>query len=171
MANKEHTGFRNGDMFCFNCGDSHKMVLPMELGKYSELLVSFGKRHKKCPKTWEEPKIEDSGAKTVDDKMKWWIDNGEHGTSSKTMYSVMSGQAITSERNFSHPCDPDDFRRCYLLLKAIPEFKKALWRMKIVSETWVNLVDNWDKLTEMLEEQMTTKKANGMYEFMKTLGC
>jgi hypothetical protein len=41
--------------------------------------------------------------------------------------------------------------------------------LKPASKTWENLVENWDKLTEMLKEQMQTKKPNGMYEFMKQL--
>jgi hypothetical protein len=69
------------------------------------------------------------------------------------------------------PADPDDFRRCYLLIKAVPQWKERLVELKSLSETWSKLVDNWDKLTEMLEEQMRTRKANGMYELMNSLGC
>ena len=43
--------------------------------------------------------------------------------------------------------------------------------MKKESEVWRRIVENWDKLCEMLEEQMKTGKANGMYEFMESLGC
>lgn len=43
--------------------------------------------------------------------------------------------------------------------------------LRTLSLVWEKLADNWDKLTEMLEEQLQTKKANGMYELMKQIGC
>ena len=46
-------------------------------------------------------------------------------------------------------------------------------KLKKLSEPWNNLVDNWDKLTEMYEqnvkENWKNSKAIGMYEFMQTL--
>jgi len=90
------------------------------------------------------------------EKLMWWIANGETGTSSKTMWNCLIGNS-----NFSvdHPYDPDDFSRCYKLLQTVPE--------------WNNLVENWDKLTEMFEKNQRTgwqnSKKIGMYEFMQTL--
>ena len=77
--------------------------------------------------------------------------------------------------NFSvdHPYDPDDFSRCYKLLQAVPEWKIELHKLKLLSKEWDNLVENWDKLTEMFEENQRTgwqnSKKIGMYEFMQTL--
>ena len=45
----------------------------------------------------------------------------------------------------------------------------ALFAAKIfslISKEWKNVVDNWDKLSEMLEN-----RDKEMYSFMKTLGC
>ncbi len=170
---KEHTGFRNGDLFCFQCGDSHKLKLPIPAKELAELCITFTKRHAKCLKTWVEPTVDETQKLvSVKDKMKWWIDNGEHGTSSKTMYSVISGEPIMSRFDFSPPSDPDDFRRCYLLLKAVPEFKMMLFKMKPLSDVWGALVDNWDTLTGMLEKAMAgSGKSPEMYDLMKKLGC
>ena len=45
--------------------------------------------------------------------------------------------------------------------------------LKELSPEWANLVDNWDKLTEMYEENVRmewkTYKRIGMYDFMQTL--
>jgi hypothetical protein len=71
----------------------------------------------------------------------------------------------------SHPCDPDDFSRCYKLLEIIPEWKNELHKMKAISPVWSNLVDNWDKLNEFYENMRIVKKANGMFEFMRELGA
>jgi hypothetical protein len=171
MAKKQsHTGFRNEALFCFHCGGSQKLPLPMHAALAAEWMLGFDKVHKNCAKIWVEP-VNEVIDKTEEQNINWWLLNGEQGVSSKTMmkYLGFGGQwDINSER---HPSDPDDFRRCYLLLKAVPQFKSKLHVMSSVSETWKNLVDHWDKLTEMLEEQMQTKKANGMYEFMKSLKC
>ena len=73
----------------------------------------------------------------------------------------------------NHPHDPDDFRRCYLLLKAVPEWKKDLHKLKGLSPAWSNLVDHWNELTEMFErnerEDWKNHKKIGMYELMQKL--
>lgn len=174
MATKKqsHVGFRNGDLFCFNCGTLYKMNLPQPVTMAAALMKQFDKDHKNCTKTWSEPVAETNG-KSLEQNMEWWLMNGEHGMSSETMFYHLSGRRIG--RHETTPSDPDDFKRCYLLLKAIPQWKSELHKLKSVSKTWSNLVDNWDKLTEMYEQNVREGWKNykeiGMYEFMKSLGC
>lgn len=109
------------------------------------------------------------------DKALWWKDdkNGEHGMSSIVLWERLFYPIDSNERNRLnryHPSDPDDFRRCYLLLETVPEWKEKLHLLKDLSPVWSNLVDNWAELTRLLLEQMAGKK-NNMYEFMQTLGC
>lgn len=168
---KEHTGFRNGQLFCFNCGQSYDMKLPQPVNMAAAMMKQFSKDHKNCPKTWEEPKPETDG-KTEYENAQWWLQNGERGISSETMFTHLSGtHNLRAGRGECHPSDPDDFRRCHLLLEAVPQWRDKLHKMKNASTVWTNLVDNWDKLTEMLLEQMKTRKDNGMYDLMKSLGC
>jgi hypothetical protein len=157
----------------------------MAISAMTDALSSFEKLHKNCPKTWKEP--EPDLTRPIEERIKWWVDLGEHGISSQTIWNVIVlrykylsaiefnhhtlSEVLLPPVNYRSPVDPDDFRRCYLLLKAIPEWKEKLISLKEISPVWSNIVDNWDKLCEMLEEQMATKKANGMYEFMKSLGC
>jgi hypothetical protein len=167
-----HTGMRNGDLFCFNCGTSQKLPLPMPVDLAGEWMIGFAKVHSKCPKTWVEPVADpalDYSNVAISRNANWWLVNGERGMSSETMYYYFTGVRIGKRE--THPCDPDDFRRCYLLLKAVPQWKTQLHKLKVGGKIWSNLVDNWGKLTEMLEEQMKTRKANGMFEFMQSLGC
>lgn len=109
-------------------------------------------------------------SKDVQQKAMWWMGCGEKGMSSETMWNCLMGN-----KNFfvNHPYDPDDFKRCYKLLEAVHEWKNELYKLKALSKEWSNLVDNWDKLTEMFEENVRTEWKNckqiGMYEFMKTL--
>lgn len=170
MAN-ENTGFRNGNLFCFNCGESQTLPLPMRVELATDFMMSFSKLHRKCPNTWIEPQNVDALINTEEQNCDWWIKNGEHGISSKTMFNFLSDGLKIENRELRTPSDPDDFRRCHLLLEAIPQFRGKLDRMKSVDQTWANLVENWDRLTEMLLENIAMGKPNGMLEFMKKLGC
>ena len=94
-----------------------------------------------------------------------WLQSGMRGTSSEAMFSAISGLRISSYIK-SHPLDPSDFSRCYHLIKLVPEWKQELRKVAALSQTWKNIIDNWDKLCEMLEN-----KASGMYDFMESIGC
>ncbi len=170
---EEHTGFRNGDLFCFHCGDSHKIKLPMLATDAANVMLDFSKRHKNCKKTWQQPNVEETKMLScVADKIKWWLVNGERGASAEAMFRMFTTTMVDPAKcTYVFPSDPDDFRRCYLLIKAIPEWRDRLPEMKKVSPVWENLVNNWEKLTELLEEQIKTGQPNGMYELMKELGC
>lgn len=176
MATKkqEHTGFRNGDLFCFHCGASYKMNFPQPVKVAAAMMTEFAKSHKGCVKTWVEPVAETNG-KTLEQNKEWWLLNGEHGISSKNMFSVLSGVYFKDGGNLCHPSDPDDFKRCSQLLQAVPQWRSELYKLKPISKTWSNLVDNWDKLEAMLIEARELwaqgKGAKEMYDFMKYLGC
>lgn len=165
MAKKtaEHIIMRNGGIFCSHCGRSQDLPKTMEIDVFGAIGRAFTKTHKDCVKTWVQPEADQ--AKTEAYKAQWWLSNGERGISSETMFSVISN--TYRPRWTGHPCDPDDFRRCYLLLKAIPEWRAKMDLMRPLSKAWSNLVDSWDKLTEMLEEMMVQKKDNGMYDLMQ----
>lgn len=109
-------------------------------------------------------------SKDVKEKAMFWMATGEHGSSSKAMWSCL--MHIKSPDN-SHPYDPDDFKRCWKLLNTVPEWKQQLHKLKPLSKAWSNLVDNWDKLTAMYEQNIKEDWKNykkvGMYEFMQTL--
>ena len=93
-----------------------------------------------------------------------WLKNGEKGISSKVMFGAITGLWLD---NYDWtPADPSDFNRCYKLIKQVPEWKKELHKVSLISNEWKNVVENWDKLSEMLEN-----RDKEMYSFMKTLGC
>ncbi len=80
---------------------------------------------------------------------------------------------LIGNENFSisYPYDPDDFSRCYKLLEVVPEWKSELNKLKPLCQEWSNLIDNWDELTRMFEqnnkEQWKNYKKIGMYELME----
>lgn len=163
MAKKknEHCIIRNNKLFCSNCGTYESIPFPVRIPVFSVLVKEFSKQHARCPKTYKEPEFDQS--QSIDQRAWQWFEHGERGASSESIFKVITGQPVRAD--ITVPQDPDDFRRCYLLLKAIPEWRKELHLMKPKSKAWENLVDNWDKLTAMFEDP----KEKGMYEFMQTL--
>ena len=170
MEKEVNTELRNSTLICLNCGSKYQIKLPIGIKEMTKKIDSFNSLHDDCEKTWEEPKVDQS--KEVEEKAMWWIANGFVGMSSKTMWNCFMNN---SKFPINHPYDPDDFSRCYKLLEAVPEWKEKsnMRKLKKLSEPWNNLVDNWDKLTEMYEknvkENWKNSKEIGMYEFMQTL--
>jgi len=171
---KSHTGFRNEKLFCFHCGGSYKIELPTPINMFTAMMKQFEKDHKNCQKTWVEP-VPEAENKTIEQNAMWWLANGEHGISSKTIFKYLGKKFGMQIQYEGHPKDPDDFKRCYKLLQAVPQWKDELHKMKEVSPAWANLVDNWDRITQMYEqnekEEWKNYKKVGMYEFMQKLGC
>lgn len=170
----EHTTFRNEKLFCLNCGGEHVIVYPVGIKEMTQQIDNFNMLHKDCIKSWVEP-VPDTDGKTLEENKEWWLKQGEHGTSSKNIFAVLSNGYSESDGKLSTPSDPDDFKRCSQLLQAVPQWKAELYKLKPISQTWSNLVDNWDKLEVMLIEARqlwaNRKPATEMYDFMKTLGC
>ena len=174
---KGKTGFRNDKLFCFNCGQSYKIKYPQPVSMVTAILKQFAKDHNNCKPTWKEP-INETSEQTEEFCANWWSENGEHGISSKTIFNHLSKKLRVKElaNNYkSPPSDPDDFKRCYKLLQAVPQWKTRLHELKTLSPVWEKLVDNWDKLTAMYEQNVKDNWKNyekiGMYEFMKSLFC
>jgi hypothetical protein len=164
------TTIRNQKLFCLKCGGEFQLKFPIAIAEMNKKTKSFDDLHKDCEQTWTEPKVDQS--KNIESKAMWWITNGHIGMSSKTMWLCFMNQ---ENKRISHPYDPDDFSRCYKLLEAVPEWKEKsnMDKLRKLSEPWNNLVGNWDKLTEMYEENNKTNWKNseqiGMYKFMQTL--
>ena len=167
--NTDHVIIRNESLFCSHCGRKQGVSYPIEINVFAAMCKAFSKSHAACEKTWQEP-TPDEKATEFENKKKW-LKQGEHGISSKTIYSVLSGQPLLSPSRYSHPLDPDDFRRCYLLLKFVPSWRARISEMSIVSPVWAALAENWDKLSDMIEAGMKKGKAPEMYDFMQSLGC
>ena len=163
------TTIRNGNLFCENCGTEHILNMPIAISEMTKKTDLFTELHDDCLKTWTEPKLDPDNKKSIQEKANWWIANGEHGMSSKTMWSCFMGQ---TDFRVNYPHDPDDFSRCYKLLQAVPEWKSKefLSMLKPLCFQWSNLIDKWDELTEMYELNVKNDWSNykeiGMYELM-----
>lgn len=168
MAKKAgHTTIRNQNLFCLNCGGEYQLVYPIGIPDMNRKIKAFNELHADCKKTWQEPTM--PLTEDIKKRMAFWLMKGERGLSSEVIFENMCDFKFKGAKH--HPHDPDDFSRCYKLLELIPEWKAELHKLKTISPVWEKLVDNWDVLTQQYKELVETKKDNGMYEFMKTLGC
>ena len=81
-----------------------------------------------------------------------WLAFGERGISSEAIVHKLCFDR--SPRPGSYPYDPSDFRRCELLLRAVPILRLALPQMAEVSLVWAALVARWDELVALIEEEI-----------------
>jgi hypothetical protein len=110
-----------------------------------------------------------------------WLLRGESGVSSMAiLYAITGIGPDAGGLNKFHysisdvPHDPDDFRRCYLLLKAFPELREQLPKVADKFPAWRKLVANWDDIEELLTSEIgdiATGKGNApkTYALMQEL--
>jgi hypothetical protein len=83
---------------------------------------------------------------------------------------------IRGSRVYGHPHDPDDLRRCMLLLDQVPEFRGRIEEMARASRYWAALVPAWDALCASLQAEIANwrepprgSSAKRTYRAMKAL--
>lgn len=84
-----------------------------------------------------------------------WLASGERGISSEAIVSQLTGQPV-GRRWFGgdHPYDPDDFRRCEILLRTYPLARLVFSAlMPSRSPVWAALVARWDEIVALIEEE------------------
>ena len=88
---------------------------------------------------------------TGDGDWRAWMINGDTGTSSETIWHVMTGAPV---KWCGVPLDPADFGRCYRLLKVMPSWKARMPEVAARFRSWAPLVEAWDELTALYEEEV-----------------
>jgi hypothetical protein len=83
-----------------------------------------------------------------------WLAIGEHGNSSNALFFALTHikPGDMDGSNDAHPHDPDDLRRCRLLLAAIPEYF-SVEKIAAISPVWAKLVANWDAICAMMDKE------------------
>lgn len=84
-----------------------------------------------------------------------WLNSGERGLSSDAIFMHLTGFPANGGRTWAinYPSDPDDLRRCILLLEQVPEFAPRISEMSFVSPVWAALSSQWDLLVQELKEE------------------
>ncbi len=111
----------------------------------------------------------------LNDKILQWFITGETGISSEAIACKMSG--MNNDRTYTHPLDPDDFKRCLKLVNRIPEIRTRLDEMRSVSPYWNALIEHWkeveDSFMSEVPEWLTGheyhKKATQTYALMEKI--
>lgn len=88
-----------------------------------------------------------------------WLANGERGISSETIFTHLTGINALRDWGGDHPHDPADLRRCRLLLDQCPALQAELPRMAGVSAVWGSLVQHWDELCALMDEEIPNWRA------------
>lgn len=87
-----------------------------------------------------------------------WLASGERGMSSEAMFECLTGVKCTKDGTWpkastAHPYDPDDFRRCRLLLEQVPELASNLVKLRSLSDAWRGLVDSWAEICAAMDRE------------------
>lgn len=114
-----------------------------------------------------EMRLDAAGSKRSADKAMKWRHGGDVGTSSLTIWSVMTD--TPSGGRYDIPHDPDDFGRCHRLLEQFPEWRPRLGEVARLFKKWQPLVDSWDELTALYLKELPSGRAPKLYDRMKQL--
>jgi hypothetical protein len=99
-----------------------------------------------------------------------WGHGGTGGLSSKAMVQRITGANLLGPSSGErHPLDPDDFGRCYRVLRRFPELRDGMHLVAALSPAWGRLVGAWDELEALYEEERPTGDAPKLYARMKEL--
>jgi len=140
-------------------------------GIASALRVTLALASAETVDDWAKHLDERARIKANGDAQLEWFLGTETGLSSRTIFGVLSTRwNCRINRNESRtPSDPDDFGRCYRLLQRIPEWRVRLGEVSALYPEWQPLVDHWDELTKLWEEESPTGACPKLYTLMKEL--
>ena len=99
--------------------------------------------------------------------IQWLADDIDVGLSSKCMAFVIGFDVIP--RRKSYPLDPSDLSRCIKLLERAPEMRNYLHKMKAISPIWAKLVEYWDEVERLFNEEKGSGRYYKTYQLMKKL--
>ena len=104
------------------------------------------------------------------DEFRWLLD-GEVGSSSMTIWHVMTGEPMKRGWSPRIPLDPDDLRRCLLLLERFPVWTERLPEVAARYPEWRRLVEEWASLADQLRSEVarTPGLAVDTYKRMKAM--
>lgn len=154
--------------FCRHCGAREKVfpisISPKRLQAMTLAGEAFAEEHAGCELGDTSP------ARRAGESPEAWLNSGDTGISSKTIWSVMTGRPFP-DRHFlpSVPLDPSDFGRCHRLLERFPEWRARLGEVAERYPEWAPLVDAWDRMTALHQRDEPTGESAELYALMRDL--
>jgi hypothetical protein len=106
-----------------------------------------------------------------------WLRSDQVGLSSLRMAQVLAPLAglpkpehkLADKTHRAFPCDPDDFERCLVLLRAEPALVPHLSAMAAEHPVWAAYVDRWLEMSKVLEEELPSGKAPRLFRIMEQI--
>lgn len=139
---------------CLHCGIEQKVAMPCSINVLVGASNGFIEDHKDC-----EPSEAGESRFDYSDEYEW-RNSWDTGLSSLVIWGVF--------KNYSYkpatPLDPADIGRCFRLLAVAPkEWRQNLERVGDANPEWRGLIDRWDELEKLYEEE----RWEDLYEAMK----
>lgn len=103
---------------------------------------------------------------SVQERAGWWRDRGEVGSSSLTIWGAITGGHIP-RGEVCWPLDPDDFRRCHLLLALIPEWHAELGKVTAKFPWFAPFEQRWPEFERLYAKEVATGLCPKLYNAMK----
>ena len=107
-------------------------------------------------KAWQQVVDAEVAARNSEDPELQWLRGTETGSSSRTIFSVLCRPdlrhaAVAGDFRPDIPYDPDDFGRCYRLVKLF-KWQDRLPEVAKVHSRWAPYVGRWDELASLFQE-------------------
>lgn len=146
--------------YCTRCGDGLTINLPQRFEIVTACMNAFVEIHKTCkPGSYHPKPVTTPEA---------WAVGRDTGTSSLTIYHVMTGKP-SHHSSYSIPWDPSDFGRCYRLLQLFPLWRGRLHEVAVKFPQWAPMVREWDRMEKLYERDLESGKSDELYKLMRDL--
>lgn len=106
-----------------------------------------------------------------------WLKSDQVGLSSLRMAQVLAPWAslpeprhkLADKTHRAFPCDPADFERCLILLRAEPALVPHLPVMAAEHPVWAAYVARWAEMSKVLEEELQSGQAPRLFRIMEQI--
>lgn len=146
---------------CTRCGEGLRLELPVRLEVFTGASGGFVEAHKHCT-----PGRYVASTPTSAEE---WLKSRDTGSSSLTIYHVMTGKHVGDPDRYHTPIDPSDFGRCYRLLELVPAWRARLPEVATRFPAWGPLVREWTRLEALYLEELPDGTAPKLYAAMRQL--
>lgn len=149
-----------GGFRCLRCGEEQALAYPIAMPIWAAAAKAFEGMHERCKPS------ERGAARMRYASADEWYASWDTGISSRTIFATFRGYGLDGGPGVPH--DPDDFGRCYRLLKVAPDWRANLRRVA-ERHSGVGLVAHWDRLEALYEEELPTGSAPRLYALMQEI--
>jgi len=129
-------------------------------------------------KAWQKVVEAEVAARHPEDPELQWLRGADTGSSSKTIFSILCRPdlrhaAVAGNFRPDIPYDPDDFSRCYRLVRDL-KWRDRLPEVAKANPSWAPFVERWDELASLFQEASKKQKVDdqktkslALYEALK----